>query len=55
MALHLGTILRGSKYDFRLIEQLTDKTVFNAVFKAEILPGVQSLRPEKRWYVLAYM
>lgn len=51
MALRLGTTLRGSKYSFRLVEKLGDKTVFSHVFKAEVLPGVQSLLPKNRWYV----
>jgi hypothetical protein len=51
MALRLGATLRGSKYSFRLVEKLGDKTVFSPVFKAEVLPGVQSLLPKNRWYV----
>ena len=51
MALGLGAILRGGKYDFRLIEQLGDKTVFNSVFKAEVLLGSQSICPKRQWYV----
>ncbi|TVY18848.1 Cyclin-dependent kinase 20, partial [Lachnellula arida] len=49
MALRLGTTLRGSKYSFRLVEKLGDNTVFSPVFKAEILPGVQSPFPKNRW------
>jgi hypothetical protein len=51
MALRLGTTLRGSKYSFRLVKKLGDKTVFSPVFKAEVLPGVQSLLPKNRWCV----
>jgi hypothetical protein len=51
MALRLGATLRGSKYSYRLVEKLGDKTVFSPVFKAEVLPGVQSLLPKNRWYV----
>ena len=57
MALRLGAILRGGTYDFRLIEQLGDKTVFNSVFKAEVLLGNQPMCPKRQWYVynsLAY-
>lgn len=42
MALCLGTILRGEKDHYCLIKQLGDKTVFNSLFKAEILPDVQT-------------
>ncbi|ESZ92265.1 hypothetical protein SBOR_7354 [Sclerotinia borealis F-4128] len=52
MALRLGTTLHGSKYSFRLVEKLGDKTVFNPVFKAEVLPGVQSILPRDRWAVV---
>jgi serine/threonine protein kinase len=52
MALRLGTTLCGSKYSFRLVEKLGDKTVFSPVFKAEVLPGVQSLLPKNRWAVV---
>ena len=58
MALRLGATLRGSKYSFRLVEKLGDKIVLSPVFKAEVLPGVQSLLPKSRWYVynsIAYM
>jgi hypothetical protein len=49
MALRTGMTLRGGRYDYRLIEQLRDKTVVNSVFKAEILAGVQSGRPTQQW------
>ncbi|CZT08249.1 uncharacterized protein RAG0_13405 [Rhynchosporium agropyri] len=52
MALRLGTTLRGSKYAFRLVEKLGDKTVFSPVFKAEVLPGLQALLPKNRWAVV---
>ncbi|KAL2072517.1 hypothetical protein VTL71DRAFT_11860 [Oculimacula yallundae] len=52
MTLRLGTTLRGSKYSFRLVEKLGDRTVFNPVFKAEVLPGIESLLPKNRWAVV---
>ncbi|CZT03806.1 uncharacterized protein RCO7_07568 [Rhynchosporium graminicola] len=52
MALRIGTTLRGSKYSFRLVEKLGDKTVFSSVFKAEVLPGIQALLPKNRWAVV---
>ncbi|KAK0113230.1 hypothetical protein ONS95_014925 [Cadophora gregata] len=52
MALRLGTTLYGSKYSFRLVGKLGDKTVFSSVFKAEVLPGVQTLLPKSRWAVV---
>lgn len=52
MALRLGATIRGNKYSFRLVEKLGDKTVFSPVFKAEVLPGVQSLLPKSRWAVV---
>ncbi|CZT49051.1 uncharacterized protein RSE6_09833 [Rhynchosporium secalis] len=52
MALRLGTTLCGSKYSFRLVERLGDKTVFSSVFKAEVLPGIQALLPKNQWAVV---
>jgi hypothetical protein len=49
MALGIRQILCGGKYNFRLIEKLGDKTVRNPVFKAEVLPGVETVLPIKPW------
>jgi hypothetical protein len=49
MPLGLGTTLCGGRYNFRLIEKLGNQTVRNTVFKAEVLPGIQSILPQKPW------
>jgi len=52
MALRLGATLRGSKYSFRLVEKLGDKTVSSPVFKAEVLPNTRSVLPINLWYMI---
>lgn len=54
MSLRIGQILRGNKWNYRLVKQLGvgDKTVTSHVFKAKVLPGVESVvDPRKQWYI----
>ncbi|KAL1858836.1 hypothetical protein Daus18300_009834 [Diaporthe australafricana] len=55
MALRIGQIFNGSKWNYRLVKQLgvEDKTITSKVFKAEVLPGVESVvDPRRRWAVI---
>lgn len=54
MALRIGQTLHGNKWNYRLVKQLGvgDKTITSHVFKAEVLPGVESVFDQrKQWHV----
>ncbi|KAF2254518.1 kinase-like protein [Trematosphaeria pertusa] len=51
MALHIGQMLRGAKWNYLLVEALGNQTVRSNVFKAEIVPRAQSKLPGK-WAVI---
>jgi hypothetical protein len=50
MALHIRQTLRGVRWNYLLVEALGNKTVSSDVFKAEIIPRVDSQLPGK-WLV----
>jgi hypothetical protein len=50
MALRFGQILRGARWNYQLVESLGNHNASSIVFKAEMLPGVESQLPGK-WLV----
>ncbi|KAF2787819.1 hypothetical protein K505DRAFT_367024 [Melanomma pulvis-pyrius CBS 109.77] len=51
MALRIGQVLHGARWNYRLVESLSYPTSNSHVFKAEIIPPVQSKLLEK-WAVI---
>jgi hypothetical protein len=50
MALRIGQIIWGARWNYLLVEALADKRAWSNVFKAEIIPRVESHIPGK-WQV----
>lgn len=55
MSLKIGSVLSGAKWRYLLVARLGDHTVFSNVFKAEVLPGIQSKTPVKLYVLTLHM
>jgi hypothetical protein len=47
MALRIGQIIRGVKWNYLLVEALGNGAALSDVFKAEMIPGAESRLPGK--------